>query len=186
MDSEFNLKKFEDKMKKCVENLMSEFSAIRAGRANPAILNKVRVDYYGAPTPVEQIASVSVSEARVLVISPWDLNSLPLIEKAILKSDIGINPSNDGKVLRVVFPQLTEEGRKEIVREIHKLKENSKITVRNVRREALDELKNLKKEGIFSEDEIKAKEKKIKNIVDTYNEKIDSVSSKKEEEILEV
>lgn len=186
MEAEFDFKGLENKMKKCVENLTSEFSAIRAGRANPAVLNKVRVDYYGAPTPVEQIASVSVSEARVLVISPWDLNSLPLIEKAILQSDIGINPSNDGKVLRIVFPQLTQEGRKEIVKEIHRLKESFKITIRNLRREALDKLKNLKKEGVFSEDEIKAKEKKIKNIVDTYNEKIDSVSSKKEEEILEV
>ena len=186
MQEEFNFNKFEEKMKRCVENLNSEFCSIRAGRANPAVLNKVKVDYYGALTPVEQIAAVSVSEARVLVISPWDLNSLPLIEKAILQSDIGITPSNDGKVLRIIFPQLTEEGRKEIVREIHKLKENAKITVRNVRREALDELKNLKKDGTFSEDEIKAKEKKIKNIVDTYNEKIDSISSKKEKEVLEV
>lgn len=186
METEFDFKKFENKMEKCVENLTAEFSAIRAGRANPGVLNKVKVDYYGSLTPVEQIASVSVSKARVLVISPWDLNTLPLIEKAILQSDIGINPSNDGKVLRIVFPQLTEEGRKEIVKEIHKLKESSKITIRNVRREALDELKNLKKEGTFSEDEIKAKEKKIKTIVDTYNEKIDSLSSKKEEEILEV
>lgn len=186
MDKEFNIKNFEEKMKKCINNLIAEYSAIRAGRANPAILNKVRVEYYGATTPIEAIASISVSEARVLVISPWDAGALPLIEKAILQSDIGINPVNDGKVIRITFPQLTQEGRKAIVKDIHKLKENAKISIRNVRRDALDEIKMFKKDGIFSEDDVRIREKDVKNLVDDYNEKIDDISQKKEEEVEQV
>ena len=186
MEKQFNVKKFEEKMKRCINNLVGEYSAIRAGRANPAILNKVRVEYYGAITSIEAIASISVSEARVLVISPWDLAALPLIEKAILQSDIGINPANDGKVLRITFPQLTEEGRKAIVKDIHKLKENAKISIRNVRRDALDEIKLLKKDGIFSEDDVKVKEKDVQKLVDRFNENIDDVAQKKEKEVMEV
>lgn len=183
---EFNIKKFEEKMQKCINNLTSEYAAIRASRANPAILKKVRVEYYGSLTSIEQIASVSVSEARVLVINPWDSSSLPLIEKAIQQSDIGINPVNDGKVIRLNFPQLTQEGRKEIVKEVKSLKEDAKITIRNIRKDALNEIKNLKKDGTFSEDEVKAKENNIKKLVDEYNEKIDDVSEKKEKEVMEV
>ena len=183
---EFNIKKFEEKMQKCINNLTSEYAAIRASRANPAILKKVRVEYYGSLTSIEQIASVSVSEARVLVINPWDSSSLPLIEKAIQQSDIGINPVNDGKVIRLNFPQLTQEGRKEIVKEVKSLKEAAKITIRNVRKDALNEIKNLKKDGTFSEDEVKAKENKIKKLVDEYNEKIETISEKKEKEVMEV
>ncbi len=186
MDNGFDIKKFEEKMKKCIENLQKEFVLIRAGRANPAILNKVRVEYYGSLTPIEQIAAVSVSEARVLVISPWDVSSLSLIEKAIQQSDIGINPINDGKVLRIVFPQLTKESRQQIVKEIHKLKENAKITVRNIRKDALDEVKRLKKDKVLNEDDVSVKEKEIKKLVDTYNDKIDSASQKKEKEVMEV
>ena len=186
MDNGFDIKKFEEKMKKCIENLQKEFVLIRAGRANPAILNKVRVEYYGSLTPIEQIAAVSVSEARVLVISPWDVSSLSLIEKAIQQSDIGINPINDGKVLRIVFPQLTKESRQQIVKEIHKLKENAKITDRNIRKDALDEEKKKKKDKVLNEDDVSVKEKEIKKLVDTYNDKIDSASQKKEKEVMEV
>lgn len=186
MENEFDIKKYEEKMKRCIDNLISEYGAIRAGRANPSILNKVRVEYYGNLTPIEQIAAVSVSEARVLVINPWDISTLPLIEKALQQSDIGINPTNDGKVIRLIFPQLTQEGRKDIVKQVHKLKENAKVTIRNIRKEALNDIKNLKKGGVFSEDEVKSKEKKVQNIVEKYNEKIDDISQSKEEEVMEV
>lgn len=186
MEKEFEINKFEDRMKKCLKNLSDEYAAIRAGRANPAILNKVKVDYYGSLTPIEQIAAISVAEARVLVINPWDASALGLIEKALQQSDIGINPANDGKVLRLTFPQLTEEGRKEIVKDIHKLKENAKVGIRNIRKDAFDNIKNLKKDGILTEDDVKIKEKKVQKLVDEYNEKVDDISLKKEKEILEV
>lgn len=186
MEKEFEINQFEDRMKKCLKNLSDEYAAIRAGRANPAILNKVKVDYYGSLTPIEQIAAISVAEARVLVINPWDASALGLIEKALQQSDIGINPANDGKVLRLTFPQLTEEGRKEIVKDIHKLKENAKVGIRNIRKDAFDNIKNLKKDGILTEDDVKIKEKKVQKLVDEYNEKVDDISLKKEKEILEV
>lgn len=186
MEGEFNLRKFEERMEKCIDNLVSEYGTIRAGRANPAILNKVRVEYYGALTPIEQIAAVSVSEARVLVINPWDITALPLIEKAIQQSDIGINPANDGKVIRLTFPQITQEGRKDIVKQVHKLKENAKVTVRNIRKDAFDLIKSLKKEGVFSEDDVKNKEKKVQDVVDKFNGKIDVVAQNKEKEVMEV
>ena len=186
MEGEFNLRKFEERMEKCIDNLVSEYGTIRAGRANPAILNKVRVEYYGALTPIGQIAAVSVSEARVLVINPWDITALPLIEKAIQQSDIGINPANDGKVIRLTFPQITQEGRKDIVKQVHKLKENAKVTVRNIRKDAFDLIKSLKKEGVFSEDDVKNKEKKVQDVVDKFNGKIDVVAQNKEKEVMEV
>ncbi len=186
MEGEFNIGKFKEKMERCVDNLISEYGTIRAGRANPAILSKVRVEYYGTLTPIEQIAAVSVSEARVLVINPWDITALPLIEKAIQQSDIGINPTNDGKVIRLTFPQITQEGRKEIVKQVHKLKENAKVTVRNIRKDALDLIKSLKKEGVFSEDDVKNKEKKVQNLVDEFNGKIDTIAQNKEKEVMEV
>ena len=186
MLNEFEIKKYEDKMEKCINNLVLEYGSIRAGRANPSILNKVRVEYYGQLVPVEQIAAISVSEARVLVINPWDVTALPLIEKALQQSDVGINPTNDGKVIRLTFPQLTQEGRKDIVKQVHKLKENAKVTIRNIRKDALDDIKNLKKEGIFSEDEVKSKEKSVQKVIEKYNEKIDEISQNKETEVMEV
>ncbi|MDE5852623.1 MAG: ribosome recycling factor [Oscillospiraceae bacterium] len=180
------LKVFEDKMKKSIDRLTHEFAIIRAGRANPAILNKIMVDYYDTPTPINQMAAVSISEARILVISPWDLTTLSMIERAIQQSDIGINPTNDGKVLRLAFPQLTEERRKEIVKEINKIKEESKISVRNIRRDAMDKLKALKKDGKISEDEIKDQEDEVQNLVNKFCKEIDSISAAKEKEVLEI
>ncbi len=180
------LKQSEDKMKKSIDRLSQEYATIRAGRANPAILDKILVDYYDVKTPINQMAAISIAEARVLVISPWDPSALPLIEKAIHQADIGINPTNDGKVLRLVFPQLTEERRKEIVKDIHKIKEDSKVAIRNIRRDAIDKIKALKKEGSISEDEIKDKENEIQDLVNKYIKDIDSISALKEKEILEI
>ena len=180
------LKQSEDKMKKSIDRLSEEYAVIRAGRANPAILDRIMVDYYGTKTPINQMAGVSVSEARVLVINPWDASALPAIEKAINQADIGINPTNDGKVLRLVFPQLTEERRKEIVKDINKIKEESKVAVRNIRRDAMDKIKALKKENSVSEDEIKDKEDEIQDLVNKYINKIDEISALKEKEILEI
>ena len=154
------LKKAEEKMQKTADRLEHEYTTIRAGRANPAVLDKIMVDYYGVPTQINQMAAVSVAEARILVISPWDASSLKAIEKAIQTSDLGINPTNDGKVIRIAFPQLTEERRKEIVKDVHKLREEAKVAVRNIRRDYMDKLKALKKESGVSEDEIKDGEKK--------------------------
>ena len=180
------LKQSEDKMKKSIDRLSEEYAVIRAGRANPAILDRIMVDYYGTKTPINQMAGVSVSEARVLVINPWDASALPAIEKAINQADIGINPTNDGKVLRLVFPQLTEERRKEIVNDINKIKEESKVAIRNIRRDAMDKIKALKKENSVSEDEIKDKEDEIQDLVNKYINKIDEISALKEKEILEI
>ena len=149
------MKETEEKMKKSNARLAHEFTTIRAGRANPAVLDKVQVDYYGVPTPIQQMAAVSVSEARILVIQPWDVTSLKAIEKAILSSDVGITPTNDGKVLRLVFPQLTEDRRKELCKDIKKLGEETKVAVRNVRREAIEKLKAKKKASELTEDEVK-------------------------------
>ena len=180
------LKQSEDKMKKSIDRLSEEYAVIRAGRANPAILDRIMVDYYGTKTPINQMAGVSVSEARVLVINPWDASALSAIEKAINQADIGINPTNDGKVLRLVFPQLTEERRKEIVKDINKIKEESKVAIRNIRRDAMDKIKALKKENSVSEDEIKDKEDEIQDLVNKYINKIDNMSDLKEKEILEI
>lgn len=186
MSDGFNIGKFEEKMKGCVDNLALEYSAIRAGRANPGILKKVKVDYYGASSAIDQIATVSVAEARVLVINPWDVSALPLIEKALQQSDIGINPTNDGKVIRLTFPQLTQESRKEIVRDVHKLKEAAKVSIRNIRRDALDSIKALKKAGTLTEDDVKLEEKRVQNLVDKYNDNVDVLCEKKEEDVMQV
>ena len=180
------LKQSEDKMKKSIDRLAEEYAVIRAGSANPAILDRIMVDYYGTKTPINQMAGISVSEARVLVINPWDASALSAIEKAINQADIGINPTNDGKVLRLVFPQLTEERRKEIVKDINKIKEESKVAIRNIRRDAMDKIKALKKENSVSEDEIKDKEDEIQDLVNKYINKIDEMSALKEKEILEI
>ena len=144
-----------DKMEKTLKVLGSDFAAIRAGRANPAVLDRITVDYYGTPTPINQMAAVSVSDARVLVIQPWDKSSLKAIEKAIQASDLGINPTNDGSVIRLTFPQLTEERRKDLCKDIKKLGEDAKVAVRSIRRDANDKIKNMKKEGELTEDDVK-------------------------------
>ena len=175
-----------DKMDKTVENLKVKFSEVRAGRANPAILNKVRIDYYGAPTPINQVAGVSVPEARMIVIQPWDISVLKEIEKAILASDIGINPNNDGKLIRLTFPELTEERRKDIVKDIKKLSEEAKIAIRSIRRDAMDLAKKEQKDGNMTEDEEKQAEDKIQKLTDQKVAEIDEISSKKEKDIMSI
>ncbi len=176
----------EEKMEKTINVLEENFAEIRAGRANPAILNKVKVDYYGVPTPINQVAGISVPEARMIVIQPWDISILKAIEKAILTADIGINPNNDGKIIRLTFPELTEERRKEIVKDIKKLSEEAKIAVRAIRRDAMDLAKKEQKEGNMTEDEEKQAEDKIQKLTDKKVAFIDEISSKKEKEIMSV
>ena len=180
------IKSTEEKMKKSVGHLETEFSEIRAGRANPAVLDKIRVDYYGTPTPINQVAAVSVTEARTLTIQPWDASLLRGIEKAIQTSDIGINPQNDGKIIRMIFPPLTEDRRKEIVKEIAKMGEDAKVAVRSIRREAMDKLKAMKKSGEITEDDQKHGEKKIQDITDNNIKTIDSLTEKKQKQIMEI
>ncbi|MBP3270720.1 MAG: ribosome recycling factor [Ruminococcus sp.] len=164
--------------------MLDEFAAIRAGRANPSVLDKVKIDYYGAPTPISQVAAVSVAEARILVITPWDKSTLKMIEKAIQASDIGINPQKDGQALRLIFPQLTEDRRKEIVKDIKKLGEESKVAVRSARRDAIDKIKAMKKSGELTEDDVKNGEEKIQKITDKNVKEIDERVAEKEKEIL--
>ena len=180
------LKKAEERMGRRIDHMQSEFAAIRAGRANPAVLDKVKVDYYGAPTPVNQLAAVSVTEARTLTIQPWDMSVLKLIEKAIQTSEVGINPQNDGKVIRLVFPPLTEARRKEIVKDVQKSAEETKAQIRNVRRDAIDALKAMKKNGELTEDDLKHGEKKTQDLTDKFIKDIDSRSAVKQKEILEL
>ena len=174
------------KMEKCIKSLEHEFTTIRAGRANPAVLDKVFVDYYGAPTPVNQLAAISVSEARVLVIQPWDAGALKPIEKAIQTSEIGINPTNDGKVLRLVFPQLTEERRKELVKQIKKMGEEGKVTIRSVRRDTMEKFKTMKKNSEITEDDLKNCEKDVQNLTDKFVAEIDKAVAEKEKEIMSI
>jgi len=179
-------KNFENKMAKSLDNLSKEYVSIRAGRANPAILDKVRVDYYGVETQVNQMAAISIAEARVLVIQPWDMSTLGLIEKAINACDIGINPTNDGKVIRLSFPQLTEERRKALVKDISKLGEECKVAIRNIRRDAIDTFKTMKKNSEITEDDLKTCEKDIQIMTDKYSKEIDLMSSTKEKEIMSI
>lgn len=176
----------EEKMEKTINVLEENFAEIRAGRANPAILNKVKVDYYGVPTPINQVAGISVPEARMIVIQPWDASILKEIEKAILVADIGINPNNDGKLIRLNFPELTEDRRKEIVKDIKKLSEEAKIAVRAIRRDAMDLAKKEQKDGEMTEDEEKQAEEKIQKLTDNKVGIIDDMSAKKEKEIMSV
>lgn len=176
----------DDKLSKTVSVLKEDFTVIRAGRANPHILDRVNVDYYGAPTPINQTANISVQEGRCLVISPWDVSILKNIEKAILVSDIGLTPTNDGKVIRLVFPELTEERRKELVKKIRKMGEDAKVAERNVRREAMEALKKLKGDKSISEDEFSAYEKDVEKQVADAVAKIDAAVSEKEKEIMTV
>lgn len=177
---------YKEKMTKTVAALESEYGTIRAGRANPAILDKVRVDYYGTPTPINQIAAVSVTEARNLTIQPWDVSQIRVIEKAILTSDLGINPQNDGKVLRIAFPPLTEERRKELVKTVRKYAEESKVSIRSIRRDAIESLKDQKKSGEMTEDDLKDAEKKVQDATDRFCKEIDGIAAKKEKEIMEI
>lgn len=174
------------KMEKCISSLQHEFSTIRAGRANPAVLDKITVDYYGTPTQINAMAAISVSEARILVIQPWDISSMKSIEKAILASDIGITPTNDGKCIRIVFPQLTEERRKELVKQISKYCEEAKVAIRNIRRDAMDKFKAMKKSSEITEDDMKNCEKDIQKLTDKYCDKIDEVGKEKEKEIMTI
>lgn len=180
------LKTAQEKMEKCLRSLEHEFSTIRAGRANPAVLDKVLVDYYGTPTPIQQMAAVSVSEARVLVIQPWDMSQLKAIEKAIQSSDIGINPTNDGKVIRLAFPQPTEDRRKELVKQIKKFGEEAKVTLRNVRRDTLEKFKAMKKSSEITEDDMKNYEKDMQKLTDKFCDNVDSAVSDKEKEIMSI
>lgn len=178
--------KTKEKMEKCLTALERDYAAVRAGRANPAVLDKVMVDYYGVPTPINQMAAVSVPEARLLVIQPWDASTLRDIEKAINTADIGINPQNDGKVIRLTFPQLTEEHRKSLQKDISKRGEEAKVAIRNVRRDSMDDIKKLKKDNEITEDEQKDAEKKLQDITDDYVKQVESITKKKEEEVLSI
>lgn len=180
------LTQFEEKMKKTVESLEREYQTIRAGRANPHILDKIKVDYYGVPTPLQQVGNINVPEARMLVIQPWDTSLIKAIEKAIQNSDIGINPSNDGKVVRLIFPELTEERRKELVKDVKKKGEKAKVAIRNIRRDANDFLKKKGKANEISEDEVKDKETQVQKLTDKYIKELDKTIEAKSKEILTV
>lgn len=182
MDSVFA--KTKEKMEKCLTSLERDYSAVRAGRANPAILDKVMVDYYGVPTPIIQMAAVSSPEPRMLVVQPWDASTLKEIEKAINTADIGINPQNDGKVIRLNFPQLTEEHRKNLQKDISKRGEEAKVAIRNVRRDAMDDIKKLKKNNEITEDDQKDGEKKLQDITDDFIKQAEAITKKKEEEVI--
>ena len=176
----------ESKMDKTISVFEQNLSEVRAGRANPAILNKVLVEYYGTPTPINQVAGISVPEARLIVIQPWDASILKEIEKAILASDIGINPNNDGKVIRLSFPELTEERRKELVKDIKKMAEDSKVAVRAIRRDGIDKAKAMQKNSEMTEDELRDAEEKIQKLTDKKINQIDNILEAKEKEILTV
>ena len=177
---------YEEKMNKTISVFEENLSEIRAGRANPAILNKITVDYYGVPTPINQVAGISVPEARMILIQPWDMNLLKEIEKEILKSDIGINPNNDGKVIRLNFPELNEERRKEIVKDIRKLAEEAKVAIRSIRRDAMDEAKEMLKKSEITEDDLKNEENEIQKLTDKKVEEIDSMLASKEREVMSI
>ena len=174
------------KMGKTINALKTEYGAIRAGRANPQILDKLAVDYYGTPTPINQLGSISVAEARVLVIQPWDKSVLKAIEKAIQTSDIGINPQNDGSVIRLTFPPLTEDRRKELAKDIQKIGENSKVAIRSIRRDCVDKLKAMKKASEITEDDLKDGEKEIQKITDNFIKEVDDLAAAKAKEIMEI
>ncbi|MBE6905673.1 ribosome recycling factor [Marasmitruncus massiliensis] len=180
------VKFYNEKMEKTIHALEKEYGAIRAGRANPAVLDKIMVDYYGTPTQIQSMAAISVAEARILVIQPWDKSTLKAIEKAIQTSDLGINPANDGTVLRIVFPQLTEERRKDICKQVRKEAEEAKVAIRSIRRDANEKFKAMKKASEISEDEQKDLEDSTQKLTDKFCKTIDDLSAKKEKEILEI
>ena len=175
-----------EKMTKTISALTSTFNSIRAGRANAAVLDPIRVDYWGTPTPISQMAQITVAEARILVIQPWDKSALKLIEKAIQASDLGINPQNDGTVIRLAFPPLTEERRKMLSKDIKAEAENSKVAIRNIRRDTIEKLKGMKKNGELTEDDLKDAEKDAQKLTDDFIKQVDAVAAKKEEEIMTI
>ena len=175
-----------EKMEKTISVYSEKLSEVRAGRANPAILNKVKINYYGTPTPINQVAGISVPEARLIVIQPWDVSILKEIEKSILASDLGINPNNDGKVIRLAFPELNEERRKEIVKDVRKMAEEARVAIRAIRREGIDEAKKQQKDGEMTEDELKNAENEIQKITDKNIEEIDKILENKEKEVMSV
>lgn len=176
----------QEKMEKTINALLNEYSTIRAGRANPAVLDRIMVEYYGSPTPINQVAAISVPEPRTIMIAPWDKNSLRDIERAILTSDLGLNPLNDGSTLRLNFPPLTEERRKELVKGVYKYAEDSKVAIRSIRRDSLEKLKDMKKKSEITEDDFKNGEKKMQDITDKFCKEIDAISAKKDKEIMEI
>ena len=177
---------FESKMKKNAEVLKTQLASVRAGRANAAVLDQITVDYYGVPTPIQQVASVSVPDPRSLLIQPWDTSVLKGIEKAILASELGINPQNDGRAIRLVFPQLTEERRKELAKQVKKYGEEAKVAVRNIRREAIDKFKKQQKASEITEDDYKTVEKDIQKLTDDYIKEVEGIADKKEKELFEI
>ena len=180
------LKDYEDRMNKTLNVLQDEFASIRAGRANPHVLDKIKVDYYGTPTPIQQVGNISVPEARMIVIQPWEKSLLKSIERAILTSDLGINPTNDGTMIRLVFPELTDERRKDLAKDVKKKGEAAKVAIRNIRRDANDTFKKLEKAGEFSEDDLELASDKIQKLTDKMTEKVDKAVEAKTKEILTV
>ena len=177
---------YEEKMKKSIDSVAADFAAVRAGRANAAVLDRIMVDYYGSPTPIQQIASIGSPDPRQLVITPWDGSALKLIERASQESDLGINPQNDGKTIRLLFPQLTEERRKELVKQIHKYSEGGKVAIRNIRRDAIDTFKKMQKNSEITEDDYKLAEKDLQKLTDDMCREIDALLDKKEKELMAV
>ena len=175
-----------EKMSKTISVLKGDYNSIRAGRANAAVLDKIRVDYYGVPTPINQMAAISVAEARILNIQPWDVSTLHTIEKAIQTSDVGINPQNDGRVIRLIFPQLTEEKRKELAKTVRKTAEDAKVAIRSIRRDSMDKIKKMEKNSEITEDDLKDGEKELQNVTDEFVKKVDEVCAEKEKEIMEI
>ena len=180
------LKLYEEKMDKTLDSLMNEYGSIRAGRANPHVLDKIKVDYYGTPTPIQQVGNISVPEARIIMIQPWEKSLLKAIEKAIQTSDLGINPNNDGSCIRLVFPELTEDRRKELAKDVKKKGENAKVAIRNIRRDANDTFKKMEKNDEITEDELKEATDKIQKITDKAIEKVEKAVENKTKEILTV
>lgn len=181
-----NYQVYTGKMKRTTEILSSQFDSVRAGRANAAVLDKLRVEYYGTPTPINQIASIATPDPRSLAIQPWDASSLKLIEKAILESDLGINPTNDGKIIRLGFPQLTEERRKDLIKQIKKYAEEAKVAIRNIRRDAMEDFKEQKKKSEITEDDLKDIEKDMQKLTDDFIKEIDVIAAKKEKELMAI
>ena len=175
-----------ERMEKSINSLKYEYNSIRAGRANAAVLDRIMVDYYGSPTPINQMAAISVPEARILAIQPWDMSALSLIEKAILASDIGINPSNDGRLIRLVFPALTEERRKQLSKDVAKFGEDAKVAVRQIRRDSIEKIKTMKKNSEITEDDQKYGEEELQKITDDFVKRIDEIATAKTKEIMEI
>ena len=180
------LEDFEERMMKTTEVLATQFAAVRAGRANAAVLDQISVDYYGVPTPIRQIGSISTPDARTLLIQPWDASALKGIEKAIQMSELGINPQNDGRCIRLVFPQLTEERRKELAKQVRKYGEDGKVAIRNIRRDAMDQFKKSQKKSEITEDDLKDLEKDLQKLTDDYIKEVDKLTEKKEKELFEI